>query len=304
MKTLLSQDPKFAAVLPQLALMSNFKMMAMLNTLAGNNSNAGWEAIKKQLKLVQDELKELSDGIDAKDIHELRDGIADVLVTIYGLAHRAGIDADADLLEVVLSNLTKFDPEGTSDIQRTVKKYLDIGVETVQLVSPNPVGEGELLVTKSAYDQNGTDGKNYPKGKWLKSANFEEPVFSPLPFEVRAKLEDLPVHWDLGPTAYGVFVENLPHRGGYIARAIENAEINGTDVNIGDFLFVPDPDQSRALQEPVQLLTVEELDAKAEALGEIPAVTAVVIGVDAAAEGASDQSATYLPVEQADTNAA
>lgn len=263
MKTLLSQDPKFATVLPQLAQMSNFKMMAMLNNLAGNGSNAGWEAIEKQLKLVKDELKELSDGIDVKDIHELRDGIADVLVTIYGLAHRAGIDADADLLEVVLSNLTKFDPNGTDDIQRTVKKYLDIGVETVQLANANPVGEGELLVTKSAYDQNGTDGKGYPAGKWLKSANFEEPVFPALPVEVQAKLEGVTIHWDLEPgAAFGIYVENRPEQGGYLARAVADVIVSDAlTVKAGDLVFIKDPDQSAALAEGETLLSVEEIDA-------------------------------------------
>lgn len=193
---LLSESEKWAPVAQEIRKqgLTNFGMMAVINELAGNHRNGGWDAIDAQLKLIQSEFNELKDkGIAARNVKELRDGIADLLVTVYGLAHRAGIDADADFFEVVISNMSKFDPEQpTDDVLKTVAKYAAVGVETVQLMSPDPFADPQddkmLLVTKSSYDQSGSDGKDYPAGKWLKSHNFEEPVFPALEPFVEFKL--------------------------------------------------------------------------------------------------------------------
>jgi NTP pyrophosphatase (non-canonical NTP hydrolase) len=166
---------------------TNFTATAVINAIAGNPTNAGWDAIEKQIKLIKDELKELDDGITARDIHELRDGIQDVLFTVYGLAHRAGIDADLDYAEVVRSNMTKFD-DNDEDATRTRAKYLAIGVETVIFKLHDPSTGRVYYVTKSAKDQTGSDNKGYPKGKWLKSFRFEEPQYAPLPEDVYNQL--------------------------------------------------------------------------------------------------------------------
>ena len=231
------------AQLTRLAQMTGFQKIALLNNLAGNLTNGGWEAADAQIKLIKSEFRELcEDGVEARNIHEVRDGIADMLVVIYGLAHRLGIDADADLHEVVLSNLTKFDPSDTTDVQRTVAKYLNVGVETVQLEVDDPLrdegSDRKLYVSKSAYDQNGTDGKNYPKGKWLKSANFVEPEFAPLKLHVQEKLGLVTVHRNLGSHGFGIF--QAPGEGGYYVRAIESFTVGETTVNKDDLIFIND----------------------------------------------------------------
>lgn len=149
-----------------------------INTVAGNVSNQGWSAADHQIGLIQSELKELTDAIDMRDIHETRDGIGDVLFTVYGLAHRLGLNALEDLQSVISSNWSKFDTT-EEDAEKTKHKYLAWGVESeVRRYAMSSSFHYYVLV--SAFDQKGTDGKNYPKGKYLKSWRFQEPVFNPL----------------------------------------------------------------------------------------------------------------------------
>ena len=159
---------------------TNFTAMCKLNDIAGNPMNGGWPAIDHQIRLIESEFNELKDGIEARDIHEVRDGIQDMLVTVYGLAWRGGFPADVDAAEVVRSNLSKFD-QTIDDARLTSEKYKAIGVETYQLKVTSE-GDASIIyyVTRSAADQEGTDGKKYPKDKWLKSHRFQEPVYAPL----------------------------------------------------------------------------------------------------------------------------
>lgn len=167
---------------------TNFTAMGRLNEIAGNGMNGGWPAITHQIKLIESEFNELKDGIEARDIHEVRDGIQDILVTTYGLAWRAGFPADLDAAEVVRSNMSKFDTT-IDDARLTTQKYLAIGVKTYQLKVTDE-GDDSIVyyITRSAEDQKGTDGKSYPMNKWLKSHRFEEPKYCPLHPLVAAEL--------------------------------------------------------------------------------------------------------------------
>lgn len=166
---------------------TNYIATAVINAIAGNETNGGWDAIDHQLKIITSEFEELRDlGIRDRNIHELRDGIQDLLFTVYGLAWRAGIDADVDFAEVVRSNMTKFD-NTDEDALLTQQKYEAIGVITRCLRVTAEDGK-VYYVTKSAIDQTGLDGKSYPAGKYLKSHRFEEPVYASLEPEVEAML--------------------------------------------------------------------------------------------------------------------
>jgi predicted HAD superfamily Cof-like phosphohydrolase len=154
--------------------MSNFTDVSFLNTVFGNekgNPDApNWEAIKKQLHLIQEETAELSEGVENQDLKEMRDAISDILVVTYGMAHIVGIDADSDMAAVHLSNMSKL-CISEEEIVTTTNFYADLGVKTY--------AEGVLpkVAIKSAEDQTGNDGKFYPKGKFLKNTNWHEPVF-------------------------------------------------------------------------------------------------------------------------------
>lgn len=67
-----------------------------------------------RVALIQEELQELQDAIDAGNIVEVADAIADLLYVVYGAGHAFGIDAQACFDEVHRSNLTKLGPDGTA----------------------------------------------------------------------------------------------------------------------------------------------------------------------------------------------
>lgn len=63
-------------------------------------------------KLLHEELAELANAEDAKDIVGIADGIGDCLVILLGTAVEYGIDMDAVLTEIYRSNMSKLDEKG------------------------------------------------------------------------------------------------------------------------------------------------------------------------------------------------
>lgn len=155
--------------------MSNFEAVSLFNemiqNLPSNAQNPEWDKLQSQFILIQEELDEIRVAIQEQNVTELRDGIADVLVTTYGLAYRAGQNADADMKVVHESNMTKFCKDPMEAVN-TAAKYEKIGVQVQYRNQANG-----LIAVVSAQDQTGTDGKEYPKGKLLKSVNYVEPQF-------------------------------------------------------------------------------------------------------------------------------
>lgn len=246
---------------------TTFQNVADMNDLVGNIATGSIHCARHQYHIIAEEVKELEDAILDQDLKMARDGVADVKVTVYGLAHRLGIkhfdavvraatqvlmnhlelqadettaqfirrgyaqmeidctlnwdlalaefkslienfedladsiqthfeksdpvfyiasmiyyaeliaallgfDSDADDAEVHRSNMSKFDTN-EEDLLATVKKYYDLGVETV--VRETAIDDVKYYVVKVAHDQDGKDGKFYRRGKFLKSINFEEP---------------------------------------------------------------------------------------------------------------------------------
>lgn len=153
--------------------MSNFTDVSYLNTVFGNLqgdlNNPDWGKAAKQLHLIQEELAELVEGIENHDVTEIRDAIADVLVTTYGMAHILGIEADKDMAAVQASNLSKL-CKADSEVQDTLTYYQnEVGLEVYS------GGELPEAYIKSGKDQTGKDGKFYPAHKFLKSINWHEP---------------------------------------------------------------------------------------------------------------------------------
>lgn len=143
------------------------------------------EEAQKFLDLCEEQEKIASGEIVAKiDREAVRDDIQDILVTDYGLSHYMGFDADADHVKVYESNMSKFDP--SMDLARlTQEKYAALGVPTtIRCTEVSKLHHGERHLTEtffinvSAEDTVGTDGKTYPKGKFLKSINFKEPQYN------------------------------------------------------------------------------------------------------------------------------
>jgi predicted HAD superfamily Cof-like phosphohydrolase len=154
--------------------MSNFTDVSYLNTVFGNEKgdmqNPNWEKSAKQLHLIQEELAELVEGIENKDMPEIRDAVADILVVTYGMAHIMGIDADKDMAAVQASNLSKL-CKTQAEIDKTLAFYRnEKGLDVYA------GGELPEAYVKSTKDQTGSDGKFYPAHKFLKNTNWHEPV--------------------------------------------------------------------------------------------------------------------------------
>ena len=62
--------------------------------------------------LIKEELSELKEAIDKKDIKEVADALTDILYVTYGAGHAFGIDLDKCFEEVQNSNMSKLDNNG------------------------------------------------------------------------------------------------------------------------------------------------------------------------------------------------
>ena len=62
--------------------------------------------------LIEEELKELKDAINNKDIKEVADALTDILYVTYGAGHSFGINLDKCFEEVQNSNMSKLGLDG------------------------------------------------------------------------------------------------------------------------------------------------------------------------------------------------
>ena len=62
--------------------------------------------------LIKEELDELKEAIDNRDIKEVADALTDILYVTYGAGHAFGIDLDKCFEEVQNSNMSKLGPDG------------------------------------------------------------------------------------------------------------------------------------------------------------------------------------------------
>ena len=62
--------------------------------------------------LIKEELQELKEALDNKDIKEVADALADILYVTYGAGHAFGIDLDKCFEEVQNSNMSKLGSNG------------------------------------------------------------------------------------------------------------------------------------------------------------------------------------------------
>ena len=63
-------------------------------------------------ELIEEELEELKDAIDRKDIKEVADALTDILYVTYGAGHAFGINLDNCFDEVQKSNMSKLGSDG------------------------------------------------------------------------------------------------------------------------------------------------------------------------------------------------
>jgi predicted HAD superfamily Cof-like phosphohydrolase len=62
--------------------------------------------------LIKEELDELKEAMENKDIKEVADALTDILYVTYGAGHAFGVDLDKCFQEVQNSNMSKLDSDG------------------------------------------------------------------------------------------------------------------------------------------------------------------------------------------------
>ena len=68
--------------------------------------------INLRLDLIREELSELKEAIEKKDIKEVADALTDILYVTYGAGHAFGINLDKCFEEVQNSNMSKLGSDG------------------------------------------------------------------------------------------------------------------------------------------------------------------------------------------------
>ena len=76
---------------------------------------------KLRLDLIKEELTELTEAMNNKDLLEVADALTDILYVTYGAGHAFGIDLDKCFEEVQNSNMSKLDENGKPIYNETGK---------------------------------------------------------------------------------------------------------------------------------------------------------------------------------------
>ena len=97
--------------------MSNFSKVGIFMKTFGqevkNKPSFSTDKINKlRIDLIKEELSELSDAMNNKDLLEVADALTDILYVTYGAGHAFGIDLDKCFDEVQRSNMSKLGEDG------------------------------------------------------------------------------------------------------------------------------------------------------------------------------------------------
>ena len=97
--------------------MSNFSKVGIFMKTFGqevkNKPSFSTDKINKlRLDLIKEELTELTEAMNNKNLLEVADALTDILYVTYGAGHAFGIDLDKCFDEVQNSNMSKLDQNG------------------------------------------------------------------------------------------------------------------------------------------------------------------------------------------------
>ena len=97
--------------------MTNFESVEKFMETFGQEvkTKAGFpddKIVNLRLDLIREELSELEEAIEKKDIKEVADALTDILYVTYGAGHAFGINLDKCFEEVQNSNMSKLDENG------------------------------------------------------------------------------------------------------------------------------------------------------------------------------------------------
>lgn len=117
-----------------------FEHVSDMNTLVGNLPTSSYDDIRSQMDIIAEEVYELRDAIEDEDLTEVRDGVADVKVTVFGLMHRMKVPYFDAVVRATLQ--CEFADLHVND--ETTFKFLEAASEE------DPVPESHVLWTRAA----------------------------------------------------------------------------------------------------------------------------------------------------------
>ena len=97
--------------------MSNFESVRKFMKIFGQEVKEKAEFPNEKITslrydLIREELSELREALEKKDIKEVADALTDILYVTYGAGHAFGIDLDKCFKEVQNSNMSKLGEDG------------------------------------------------------------------------------------------------------------------------------------------------------------------------------------------------
>ena len=97
--------------------MTNFEKVGLFMKTFGQevktNASLSSDKINKlRIDLIEEELEELKDAINKKDLKETIDALTDILYVTYGAGHAFGVNLDKCFEEVQNSNMSKLGKDG------------------------------------------------------------------------------------------------------------------------------------------------------------------------------------------------
>ena len=97
--------------------MTNFEKVGFFMKTFGQEvkTNAGFSSDninRLRVDLIEEELEELKDAINKKDLKETVDALTDILYVAYGAGHAFGVNLDKCFEEVQKSNMSKLGADG------------------------------------------------------------------------------------------------------------------------------------------------------------------------------------------------
>ena len=99
------------------SIMTNFEKVGFFMKTFGQEvkTNAGFSSDninRLRVDLIEEELEELKDAINKKDLKETVDALTDILYVAYGAGHAFGVNLDKCFEEVQKSNMSKLGADG------------------------------------------------------------------------------------------------------------------------------------------------------------------------------------------------